>query len=52
MAQRYCGVELDSKELNTISDSMEIMMRLSERDKGSEETLCFGKMLTAQKLIK
>lgn len=49
MAKRYCEVELNSEELNTISDSMEIMMRLSERDRGSEETLCFGKMLTAVK---
>lgn len=50
MAQRYCDTKLTSEELNTISDSMEIMMRLSEKDKGSDETLCFGKMLTAVKV--
>lgn len=50
MAKRYCEVELNVEELYTISDSMEIMMRLSEKDRGSEETLCFGKMLTAVKM--
>ncbi len=51
MAERYCGVKLNPEEINTIINSMEIMMRLSEKDSGSDETLCFGKMLVAEKMI-
>lgn len=49
MAKRYCETELNPEEINIICDSMEIMMRLSEKDRGSDETLCFGKMLVAVK---
>lgn len=49
MAKRYCGTELNPEELTAISDSMEVMMRLSQKDEGSDETLCFGKMLVAVK---
>lgn len=50
MAERYCKTELDSKEINVLIESIEIMMKLSEKDNGSDETLCFGKMLVAEKL--
>ena len=51
MAERYCETKLRSEELRTLIDSIDIMMRLSEKDKGSDEVLCFGKMLTAKKRV-
>lgn len=50
MAQRYCKVELNLEEVKTISDCMEIIMRLSEKDNGSNEVLRFGSMLVAEKI--
>lgn len=49
MAERYCETKLAPEEQKALIDSIEIMMRLSKRDKGSDETLCFGKMLVAEK---
>ncbi len=49
MAERYCETKLAPEEQKVLIDSIEIMMRLSKRDKGSDETLCFGKMLVAEK---
>lgn len=50
MAEQYCETELKSEEISTLIDSTKIMMRLSEKDKGSDETLCFGMMLMAEKI--
>lgn len=50
MAERYCETNLTSDELRTLIESIDIMMRLSEKDKGSDEVLCFGKMLVAKKI--
>lgn len=50
MAKKYCMTEINPEEINEIIKSMEIMMRLSKMDKGSDETLCFGKMLVAEKV--
>lgn len=50
IAERYCETELRPEEISTLIDSIDIMMRLSERDKGSDEMLCFGKMLMAVKI--
>lgn len=51
MAKKYCAVEMNSEDISAIIKSMDIMMRLSEMDKGSDETLCFGKMLVAEKIV-
>lgn len=51
MAEKYCGTELEADEMNAIIKSMEIMMRLSEKDNGSKETLRFGSMLVAEKIM-
>lgn len=50
MARKYCETELRPEEMSTLINSIEIMTRLSEKDKGSDETLCFGKMLVAEKI--
>ncbi len=49
MAERYCHYGLNEEELRRITDCMEIMMRLSEMDMGSNEALCFGNMIVAEK---
>lgn len=51
MAEKYCNLKLESEDINTIIKTMEIMMRLSEKDNGSGETLRFGSMLIAEKKI-
>lgn len=52
MAEKYCNTGLEPDEMNVIIKSMEIMMRLSEKDNGSDETLRFGSMLVAEKVVK
>lgn len=52
MAEKYCNSKLESEDMNTIIKSMEIMMRLSEKDNGSNEILRFGSMLVAEKYDK
>ncbi len=49
MAERYCNAGLSSEEMETIIKSMDIMARLSNEDNGSNETLCFGNMVMAEK---
>ena len=49
MAERYCGMKLNEKEMDIIIQSMDVMMKLSKGDNGSDETLCFGSMLIAEK---
>ena len=49
MAKRYCNYELESEEAETILKSVDILMRLSEKDCDSNETLCFGNMVLARK---
>lgn len=51
MAEKYCNIKLESDEMNTIIKSMKIMLRLSEKDSGSDETLRFGSMLVAEKTV-
>lgn len=50
MAEKYCNSKLELEDMNAIIKSMEIMMRLSEKDNGSDEVLRFGSMLVAEKL--
>lgn len=50
MSEKYCNTELEPDEMNVIIESMKIMMRLSEKDSGSDETLRFGSMLVAEKI--
>lgn len=52
MSEKYCGIELETEEMNVIIKSMELMMRLSEKDNGSNDTLRFGSMLVAEKIVK
>ena len=50
VVERYCNIKLDNKECNIITSSIEMMMRLSERDTGSDDILRFGSMLVAEKM--
>lgn len=50
IAEKYSDFKLESEDMKTIIKSMEIMMRLSEKDNGSSETLRFGSMLVAEKV--
>lgn len=49
MAERYCNDNLTEEEIRVIIKSIEVLMRLSEKDKGSDEVLYFGSMLVAEK---
>lgn len=50
MAERYCNYEMSDEERSTLFRGIEIMMNLSEKDINSNETLCFGNMLVAEKV--
>ncbi len=49
MAKRYCSYELNEKEIDAIVSCMEVMAGLSDKDMGSNELLCFGNMIVAEK---
>ncbi len=49
MAKRYCNYELNDVETEAIVKTMDIMGKLSGKDMGSSETLCFGNMIVAEK---
>ncbi len=49
MADRYCHNKLNSEEMCLILKSMELLVDLSKKDMGSDETLCSGSMLVAEK---
>ncbi len=49
VAKRYCESGLESHEVNLLSQCIDMLMRISERDNGSDELLCFGNMLVAEK---
>ncbi len=50
MAGRYCNSQLRPEEISMILKNVDMLMKLSEQDKGSSETLCFGNMLLAEKI--
>jgi len=50
MAERYCDIRLNEQEMDEIIKCIDIMMRLSEQDGGSDETLRFGSMMLAEKI--
>ena len=50
MAEQYCKTNLQEDEIKTITESIKILSKLSALDLGSDETLCFGHMLTAIKV--
>ena len=49
MAKQYCGTNLSEDEIRIVTESIKILSKLSTIDRGSNETLCFGNMLTAVK---
>lgn len=49
MAERYCNCKLEEKEMDIVAKCMELMMKLSEKDMDSNEMLCFGNMIVAEK---
>ena len=49
MTEQYCEKQLTTEEMRTIYESIMILSRISNFDKGSEETLCFGYMVEAIK---
>ena len=51
MAKRYCNVDLNEEEIKSLMDSIEILSKLSLRDKFSNEVLCFGYMVIAKKRV-
>lgn len=50
MARRYCNDEINAEEIDMILKSINMLMRLSKTDNGSDETLRFGSMLVAEKV--
>lgn len=51
VAQKYCpGTVEETKLYETITDSVMLLKRLSENDEKSSELLCFGYMVSAQKI--
>lgn len=49
VAERYCDYSLNDEEKMSLFRTMELMKKLSDRDTNSDETLCFGNMLVAEK---
>lgn len=49
MEERYCNDNLTEEEIRVIAKNVEVLMRLSEIDKGSDEALHFDSMLVAEK---
>ncbi|MCI8946958.1 MAG: class I SAM-dependent methyltransferase [Lachnospiraceae bacterium] len=50
MAEKYCSTTLKRDEIDAILKCVNILTNLSEVDSNSNETLCFGYMLTAEKV--
>lgn len=50
MGERYSYGGMSSEDLKTIFDAIQILRGFSERDRGSDETLCFGMMVEATKI--
>lgn len=50
MAERYCHYRLKNEELETVVRCMELMAKLSSINTNSNETLCFGNMVVAEKI--
>ncbi len=50
MADRYCAEQLQPEEVSTLLKSIDILMHLSQKDNGSDEVLCFGNMMVAEKV--
>ena len=49
MTEQYCDKRLTTEEMRTIMKSIKILSKISNFDKGSAETLCFGYMIEAIK---
>ncbi len=49
MANRYCQYKLSEDDNSVVMGSIQLLSRLAERDIGSDEILCFGYMVHAQK---
>lgn len=50
VAKRYCKSSLKDNEKNVLSQCINMLMGLSGSDNGSDELLCFGSMLVAERL--
>lgn len=50
IVERYCESNLESNEIKVLSQCINILMHMSEKDNGSNEVLCFGNMLIAEKM--
>ncbi len=49
MAKRYCNYELNEEEIESIGNCMEVMAKLSDKGMSSDELLCFGNMIVAER---
>ncbi len=49
MAKKFCDRQLSESEMDTITDGIRLMTKLSVESKNSENTLCFGYMVEAIK---
>lgn len=48
-AKRYCDYQLNEGEMDAVVRCMETMAKLSGEDTGSNELLCFGNLIVAEK---
>ena len=49
ISMAYCNSEITVEETKNIIETIKILMKLSQKDIGSDDVLCFGYMLVAKK---
>lgn len=50
MAKMYSGINLKEDEINIILESIKLLDKLNNEDKGSQDVLCFGYLIRAHKV--